>query len=57
MVGAFVIVGLENQLGDRVGSWVQVIMGLIFVLCVLAFRRGIVGEIVALFKRPGPTRA
>lgn len=57
VAGAFVIIGLENQLGDKVGSWVQVIMGLIFVVCVLAFRRGIVGEILALFKRPGPTRA
>jgi branched-chain amino acid transport system permease protein len=57
VVGAFVIVGLQNQLADKVGSWVQVIMGVIFVICVLAFRRGIVGEIMALFKRPGPTKA
>lgn len=40
----FVVVGLQNQLADKVGSWVQVIMGAIFVVCVLAFRRGIVGE-------------
>ncbi|MBC7784614.1 MAG: branched-chain amino acid ABC transporter permease [Burkholderiales bacterium] len=52
VVGAFVVVGLQNQLADKVGSWVQVIMGIIFVVCVLAFRRGIVGEIMALFKRP-----
>jgi branched-chain amino acid transport system permease protein len=52
VVGAFVIVGLQNQLADKVGSWVQVIMGVIFVVCVLAFRRGIVGEIQALFRRP-----
>jgi branched-chain amino acid transport system permease protein len=51
VAGAFVIVGLQNQLADKVGSWVQVIMGVIFVVCVLAFRRGIVGEIQALFKR------
>ena len=57
VVGAFLIVTLENQLGDKVGSWVQVIMGVIFVVCVLALRRGIVGEAMALFKRPGPTRA
>ena len=57
VVGAFLIVTLENQLGDKVGSWVQVIMGAIFVVCVLALRRGIVGEAMALFKRPGPTRA
>ena len=47
VVGAFVIVGLQNQLADKVGSWVQVIMGVIFVICVLAFRRGIVGELAA----------
>jgi len=47
-VGALTIVGLENQLADRVGSWVTVIMGAIFVICVLLFRRGIVGELAAL---------
>jgi branched-chain amino acid transport system permease protein len=51
VVGAFVVVGLQNQLADKVGSWVQVIMGAIFVVCVLAFRRGIVGELMALFTR------
>ena len=51
VVGAFVVVGLQNQLADKVGSWVQVIMGAIFVVCVLAFRRGIVGEWMALFSR------
>jgi branched-chain amino acid transport system permease protein len=51
VVGAFVIVGLQNQLADKVGSWVQVIMGVIFVVCVLAFRRGLVGELMALFAR------
>jgi branched-chain amino acid transport system permease protein len=50
VVGAFVVVGLQNQLADKVGSWVQVIMGIIFVICVLAFRRGIVGELLALFR-------
>ncbi len=52
VVGAFVIIGLQNQLADKVGSWVQVIMGLIFVICVLIFRRGIVGELGRLLKRP-----
>jgi len=51
VVGAFVVVGLQNQLADKVGSWVQVIMGAIFVVCVLAFRRGIVGEWMTLFSR------
>jgi branched-chain amino acid transport system permease protein len=51
VVGGFFIVTLENELADKVGSWVQVIMGAIFVICVLAFRRGIVGELAALFGR------
>ena len=33
------------------GNTVTVIMGAIFVVCVLAFRRGIVGELGALYKR------
>lgn len=47
-VGALVIVTLENELADKVGPWVTVIMGAIFVVCVLAFRRGLVGELLAL---------
>lgn len=47
-VGALVIVALENELADKVGPWVTVIMGAIFVVCVLAFRRGLVGELLAL---------
>jgi branched-chain amino acid transport system permease protein len=50
VVGALTIVGLENLLADKVGSWVTVIMGAMFVLCVLIFRRGIVGEIGALIR-------
>jgi branched-chain amino acid transport system permease protein len=57
VVGAFVIVGLQNQLADKVGSWVQVIMGLIFVVCVLAFRRGIVGELLAFARKTGIVKA
>ena len=52
-VGSATIVTLQNELADKVGSWVTVIMGGIFVLCVLAFRRGIVGEIQALIHRAG----
>jgi branched-chain amino acid transport system permease protein len=48
VVGAFTIVTLENELADKVGPWVTVIMGVIFVVCVLAFRRGLVGELLAL---------
>jgi branched-chain amino acid transport system permease protein len=51
LAGSFLIVTLENQLADRVGSWVQVILGAIFVICVLLFRRGIVGELAALFRK------
>jgi branched-chain amino acid transport system permease protein len=54
-VGAFTIVMLENELADKVGPWVDVIMGCIFVICVLAFRRGMVGEALALLRgvKPG----
>ena len=50
VVGAFVITGLENYLAGF-GEWVTVITGLIFVVCVLAFRRGIVGELSAWWGR------
>ena len=49
-VGALLVVALENYLA-RYGSWVTVITGGVFMACVLAFRRGIVGEIRALVKR------
>jgi len=51
VVGAFTIIGLQNFLADRVGAWVTVIIGAIFVFCVLAFRRGIVGELLAWAER------
>ncbi len=51
VVGSSVIVTLQNELADKVGSLVTVIMGGIFVICVLAFRRGIVGEGIALYRR------
>jgi len=51
VIGAFTIVGLQNFLADRVGSWVTVIIGVIFVFCVIAFRRGIVGELLAWQQR------
>jgi len=50
VVGAFVIVALENYLAGF-GEWVTVITGAIFVVCVLAFRRGIVGELAAWWAR------
>jgi branched-chain amino acid transport system permease protein len=50
VVGAFTIIGLESYLADF-GEWVKVITGVIFVVCVLAFRRGIVGELSAWWAR------
>jgi branched-chain amino acid transport system permease protein len=44
VVGAFFIVTLENFL-TTMGQWVFVVQGVIFVVCVLLFRRGIVGEL------------
>jgi branched-chain amino acid transport system permease protein len=49
-VGALLVASLENYLASY-GSWVSVLTGGVFILCVLAFRRGIVGEIRALVKR------
>jgi branched-chain amino acid transport system permease protein len=46
IVGAFLIVALENYLAPF-GQWVLVIQGAVFVICVLSFRRGIVGELAA----------
>ena len=51
VVGALSIIGLQNVLADRVGSWVSVIIGAIFVFCVIAFRKGIVGELLAWQQR------
>ena len=66
MVGALVIVSLENKIGDLgallanitgiqwfqgLGEAVTLVTGLIFILCVLLFRRGIVGEAIALRAR------
>lgn len=56
VLGAFTIIGLQNYLADRVGSWVTVIIGGIFVVCVLAFRRGFVGELLAWQQRRAAAR-
>ena len=48
-VGAFIVLILQNYLAWLEG-WVTVITGVIFVICVLAFRRGVVGEIAARIK-------
>jgi branched-chain amino acid transport system permease protein len=51
IVGAAVIITMQNYLA-QLGSWVTVVQGLIFVVCVLAFRRGIVGEIAGMIRKP-----
>ena len=51
VVGAGIVISLQDLLADKVGSWVTVIIGAIFVVCVLLFRRGLVGEYVAWRKR------
>ncbi len=51
VVGATVIVTMQNYLA-QLGGWVTVVQGLIFVVCVLAFRRGIIGEIAHRLKKP-----
>jgi branched-chain amino acid transport system permease protein len=50
VVGAGIVVGLQNYLAN-IGSWSTIATGFIFVICVLAFRRGVVGEISAIFKK------
>ncbi len=54
VIGAFIIVALENYLAPF-GQWVTIITGIIFVVCVLAFRRGIVGELGAWWQRRSST--
>ncbi len=49
-VGALMVAALENYLASY-GSWIAVLTGGVFMACVLAFRRGVVGEIRALMKR------
>ena len=51
MVGAAIIITMQNYLA-QLGAWVTVVQGVIFVICVMAFRRGIVGEIANLIKKP-----
>jgi branched-chain amino acid transport system permease protein len=51
VVGAAVIITMQNYLA-QLGAWVTIVQGVIFVVCVLAFRRGIVGEIAHAIKKP-----
>ena len=49
VVGALIVVAMQNYLA-QFGEWVTVIQGVVFVACVLAFPRGIVGELAARAK-------
>ena len=51
MAGAFLLVAMQHYLA-QLGSWVTVVQGIIFVFCVLVFRRGIVGTIAFYAARP-----
>jgi branched-chain amino acid transport system permease protein len=51
VVGAAVIITMENYLA-QLGAWFTVVQGMIFVICVLAFRRGVIGEIANWLKKP-----
>jgi branched-chain amino acid transport system permease protein len=51
VVGALIIVAMENYLA-QLGSWVTVTQGVIFVICVLTFRRGVIGELGRLIGKP-----
>ncbi len=51
LVGAFVVVALENYLA-HFGGWVTVAQGVVFVLCVLTFRQGIMGKLSSALKLP-----
>lgn len=48
VIGAITVGSLSHEL-SAFGSWVQVILGAIFVVCVLVFRRGIIGELHRFF--------
>ena len=51
VVGAFLMISLEHYLA-QLGSWLTIAQGLIFVVCVLTFRRGVIGEVGRLLKKP-----
>jgi branched-chain amino acid transport system permease protein len=51
VVGAFIIITMENYL-SQIGAWVTVTEGVIFVICVLTFRRGVIGELGNWLKKP-----
>jgi branched-chain amino acid transport system permease protein len=51
VAGALVVLAMENYFA-QLGAWVTIAQGVIFVVCVLTFRRGIVGELGRFLKKP-----
>jgi branched-chain amino acid transport system permease protein len=51
VVGALIVIAMESYLA-QLGAWVTVVQGAIFVVCVLAFRRGVIGELGHWLKKP-----
>ncbi|XAW60867.1 branched-chain amino acid ABC transporter permease [Halomonas sp. Bachu 37] len=52
LMGAGIVVSLQHILAQSpLGNWVSVILGIIFVVCVLSFRSGIVGEIAKMYRK------
>ena len=49
VAGAFVVISMENYLAEW-GQWITVIQGVIFVACVMLFRRGVVGELAKILR-------
>jgi branched-chain amino acid transport system permease protein len=50
VAGAFFVISLETYLTTRIGQWVLVVQGLIFVLCVMMLRQGIIGELARILR-------
>ncbi|WP_210395041.1 branched-chain amino acid ABC transporter permease [Motiliproteus sediminis] len=52
VIGATTVVGMQNMLASGpLANYIHVVMGVVFVICVLAFRNGIVGELQKLVKK------
>jgi branched-chain amino acid transport system permease protein len=51
VVGALIVITLENYLA-QLGAWVTIVQGVIFVICVMTFRRGVVGELSRILRKP-----
>ena len=51
VAGALVVLAMENYLA-QLGAWVTIVQGVIFVVCVLTFRRGLVGELARFLRKP-----